>query len=78
VDWIEVFSLSSEPAMLVVLRRVRFFQSLMISLTFLGGFLMSGNAIGQMESMRFELGRRLTRFERAWEAANPKQRAACV
>jgi predicted esterase len=31
-----------------------------------------------MEVMRFELGRRLTRFERAWNVASPEQRADCV
>lgn len=33
---------------------------------------------GQMESMRFQLGRRLHRFERAWEGAESSERAACV
>lgn len=33
---------------------------------------------GQMESMRFELGRRLNRFERAWEGAESGERAASV
>jgi predicted esterase len=35
-------------------------------------------AFAQMEAMRFELGRRLTRFEKAWENATPERRAACV
>ena len=39
---------------------------------------MSPNASAQIESMRFELGRRLTRFEKAWETGDSQRRAACV
>lgn len=51
---------------------------LLVILPLAYGFLMPAIACGQMETMRFELGRRLSRFERAWESADAQKRADCV
>ena len=64
--------------MLTLLLHLRVFRRLSLLASLFVGFVTSGIALGQMESMRFELGRRLTRFERAWEAADNHGRAACV
>jgi predicted esterase len=45
---------------------------------FVLAFLAASMTFGQIESKRFELGRRLTRFEKAWETADSQQRADCV
>jgi predicted esterase len=64
--------------MLNVLLHLRVFRRLSLLASLIVGFVTSGIALGQMETMRFELGRRLTRFERVWEAADNQGRAACV
>jgi predicted esterase len=42
------------------------------------GFLSPNEAVGQLDGMRFELGRRLTRFERAWQTADDQARIASL
>jgi predicted esterase len=64
--------------MVFLVRFFRFWSPFLAVCSLQAGFFGASDALGQMESMRFELGRRLTRFEHAWETADAKGRTACV
>lgn len=64
--------------MVFLVRFFRFWPAALAVCSLPAGFFGPSDALGQMETMRFELGRRLTRFERAWETADSEGRMACV